>query len=118
MLVPDAERLWRTYAEPIKTWKMGEDGFMFYALHLAAGRENANYTLRHLTWTRSHYLTNRPRRDKRGNGRRDGRRLGNCAARRADYAATRSAERRCRGAPKRAFPWTYRRAPAVGPHGD
>lgn len=66
MLVPDAERLWRTYAEPIKTWKMGEDGFMFYALHLAAGRENANYTLRHLTWTRSHYLTNRPRRDKRG----------------------------------------------------
>lgn len=45
---------------------MGEDGFIFYALHRAARRTNANYTLRHLTWTRSHYLTNNPRQNARG----------------------------------------------------
>ena len=66
MLIPDAVRLWTTLKHEIIKWKMGEDGFIFYALHLAASREHANYTLRHLTWTRAHYLTERPQRDKRG----------------------------------------------------
>jgi len=66
MLIPEAVRLWTTFENEIHRWQMGEDGFIFYALHLAAGRANANYSLRHLTWTRAHYLTARPQRDKRG----------------------------------------------------
>ena len=66
MLLPEAVRLWTAFANKIHRWEMGEDGFIFAALHLAAGRANANYTLRHLTWTRAHYLTARPQRDKRG----------------------------------------------------
>ena len=66
MLLPDAVRLWTAFESEIHRWKMGEDGLIFYALHLAAGRANANYTLRHLTWTRAHYLTARPQHEKRG----------------------------------------------------
>ena len=66
ILLPDAVRLWTAFESEIHRWKMGEDGLIFYALHLAAGRANANYTLRHLTWTRAHYLTARPQHEKRG----------------------------------------------------
>ena len=66
MLIPDALSLWQRFQQPILKFKMGEDAMMFNALHLAAKRQKASYTLRHVTWTRSHYLPARPRHDKRG----------------------------------------------------
>ena len=60
MLLPLANRTWTVHQQVIRKHGLGEDGLLFYALHAAAAAARVPYTLRHLTWTRYHYMPRRP----------------------------------------------------------
>jgi len=59
-LLPEAHRLWDTHADMIRARKLGEDAFVFYSLHRGAAAAAVGYRIRHLTWSRAHFLPINP----------------------------------------------------------
>ena len=62
LLLPRARSLLEAERERMRRLRIGEDVFIFYALHEALAAANRSMSLRHLTWTRSHWLPKRPER--------------------------------------------------------
>lgn len=61
-LVPYADSMYQGdfNRSRLKQLKLGEDAFVFLALHKAAAASNTSYRMRDLTWTRSHFLPANP----------------------------------------------------------
>ena len=66
LAIEEALRLWEAHSPLINWERVGEDAFVFLALHRAAAAANLTYRLRHLTWTRSHFLPAQPLTHKDG----------------------------------------------------
>ena len=62
ILVPVARGFWKADAAWIRRQTLGEDAFLFGALHIAAARANLTYKLNHLSWSRYHDLPDKPER--------------------------------------------------------
>ena len=56
LLSPTARELWERHSTVLRTRKLGEDAFVFYALQRASSLANVSYRIRHLSWSRFHFL--------------------------------------------------------------